>query len=349
MRRKRIRAIIQILIGVLILLAFWVYLALAVPVGKSNRPQMVDIREGASLSHIGHRLRERGLIRNATIFIWWAQLTGKDTKIKQGIYPIRTNLTALEILDWLSTGKAVSYWVTIPEGFTIDQIAQALAEKGLADAKTFRTLAKRQGARFITPFPKPSGSLEGYLFPDTYQIARGTPEAEIIQRMLDRFHEVVWMRSIPLKMGKRKASLHDIITLASLVEAEAKLPRERPIIAAVLLNRLEMGRKLECDATVQYALGKRVPRLYHKHLTVNSAYNTYLHAGLPPGPINSPGMACIRSSIHPASVDYLYYVAKSDGSHIFSRTIDEHRQAIKRARATYHPSGGESSHDRQKE
>ncbi len=173
--------------------------------------------------------------------------------------------------------------------------------------------------------PLPSTGLEGYLFPDTYRVRHGAPGGEIAGQMLRRFDEVVWRGLFHEHGTYQGRSVNDIIILASLVEAEAKRDSERAVIAGVLMNRLRLGQRLECDATIQYALGKdRKQKLLYKDLEIESEYNTYKHAGLPPGPICNPGKASIEAAMNPAAVPYLYYVARPDGSHCFSRTLAEH-------------------------
>jgi len=193
--------------------------------------------------------------------------------------------------------------------------------------------AARRPDSFETAAPIPGDTLEGYLFPDTYRIESSQSERGIIAQMLRRFDRVVWQDLFDGRPAYQGRTISDIIVLASLVEAEAKRDDERPTIAGVFVNRLARGQRLECDATVQYALGEnRKPRLMHEDLLIESDYNTYLHPGLPPGPICSPGEASIRAAMSPADVPYLYYVAGPDGSHVFSRTFADHQAAIARLR-----------------
>jgi UPF0755 protein len=323
----------------------WGYGSLAVPAGGSGGAQVVDVRAGASLRFVTQRLRERGLIRSQAAFYVAARLSG--LRLRAGAYRLDPRMSGWEILDQLRRGAIFAPMVTIPEGYTIRQIAEALQQGGVTAAAPFERAASTRASAFPTAFPKPADSLEGYLFPDTYKFSPGVAPEAIIARMLARFDEVVWSGLLGepgagsrLRLANRPASLHEIITLASLVEAEAKLDRERPLIAGVLARRLELGRRLECDATIQYILPERKSRLRGDDLKIESRYNTYRYAGLPPGPIDNPGRASIEAALHPARVDYLYYVARPDGSHIFSRTFEEHRQAIRRARAEARAAGG---------
>jgi UPF0755 protein len=241
-------------------------------------------------------------------------------------------MTPLQILRKMVDGKVEAYWITVPEGFTLAQIGSLLAERGLATRDELLAAATA-ASRLDTEFPKPTGSLEGYLFPDTYRLDASLDVSEtLILYMTQRFDEVVWKGLFKSQAPETGLTLHELITLASLVEGEAKKEDERPIIAGVLMNRFRTGKKLECDATVQYALGNRKSRLLYSDLDYPSPYNTYLHVGLPPGPINNPGLASIEAALKPAETPYLYYVAKPDGSHIFSRTFEEHQAAIERLR-----------------
>lgn len=316
-------------------LGAWLWWTLAVPVGALGRV-LVKVEAGWGASRVATELAGKGLIRSSEAFVLAALVTRKASRLQHGEYVLSGEMTPLRMLEAISRGQVESRWVTIPEGYRVEQVAEALQQQGLVEAKEFLALAKQRGARFETGFPPPGRSLEGYLFPDTYRIAvTATPEA-IIEQMLSRFEEVAWRELCGGKPPADGRSLRQVVALASLVEAEAKRPQERALIAGVLMNRLRQGRRLECDATVQYALGAgRKSRLLYADLNVPSPYNTYLHAGLPPGPINSPGQASLQAALRPAGSPYLYYVARADGSHIFSRTLGEHADASRRARASW--------------
>jgi UPF0755 protein len=308
-------------------LAAWLCAGLLLPAGPSSRKRVIAIAPGTSAYRALHQLADRGCLRSPKA-VWIASLlTGKWRHIRRGKHLLSPSLTGWQVLRRLAGQAPTSHWITLPEGFTLRQIAAALEENGLARAGVFLAAA-RQASSFPTPFPKPADSLEGYLFPDTYQVALDATEQDIIRQMLARFDQVVWQGLLGGKPPPGGRSLHELVTLASLVEGEAKKPGERALIAGVLVNRVRTGRRLECDATIQYLLGEdRKPRLLYKDLQTDSPYNTYLHPGLPPGPINSPGLASLRAALHPASTPYLYYVARPDGSHVFSRTLAQHDAA----------------------
>jgi len=303
------------------------------PVGGST-PQIVSVEPGQSVSQVCAALADEGLIRSPTALTLAAYGTGKWRCLQAGRHELDASMTAMEMLEALCRNSRQTWeWVTIPEGFTLRQIAAAVAETGVTTASAFEREARRP-ALFETSFPLPPNGLEGYLFPDTYRLEAKADGGAAIAQMLRRFEEVVWRGLLREQEPDDGRSLHEIVTLASLVEGEAKIDEERPVIAGVLLNRLRRGQKLECDATVQYALGDgRKTRLLHEDLEIESDYNTYLHEGLPPGPICSPGESSLRAAVEPAETPYLYYVARADGSHVFSKTYGEHLAAIRRLRA----------------
>jgi UPF0755 protein len=316
----------------------YVHWTLDVPMGKGPA-QLVVVARGGSVLSVGNMLEREGLIRSARMFVAYAYLTRKHGRIQAGRHELAPTMDAREILDALCYGTHRAWrWLTIPEGYTLRQIAQAAAGQQLGTSEGFLQAAA-DPAVLAPGFPLPKSGVEGYLFPDTYRLDADATPKSLVAQMLRRFREVVWKGLFKEKQTCHGRSLQQIVTLASLVEAEARQDKERAVIAGVLTNRLAQGRRLECDATVQYALGvDRKQRLLYKDLEIDSEYNTYRHAGLPPGPICSPGEASLKAAMEPASVSYLYYVAKPDGSHVFSNTFAEHKAAIARVRQS--PSGG---------
>jgi UPF0755 protein len=321
---------LALLLPALVLAAgFW---AVTTPVGP-GAPRLVTVREGQSVWQVAALLKRARLIRSAQALAVAAYMTGKWRHIKAGRHELDPGMTGMELLDALSRAPRTTWhWLTIPEGYTVRQIAERIEEEGLGRADEFLEAAGRPET-FEASLPLPEDSLEGYLFPDTYRIEDSQGARGIVAQMLRRFDQVVWENLFERGTEHNGRSLTEVVILASLVEAEAKQDDERPVIAAVLLNRLARGQRLECDATVQYALGaERKARLMYEDLEIESDYNTYLHEGLPPGPICNPGEASLRAALEPAEVPYLYYVAQPDGSHVFSRTFAEHRRAIARIR-----------------
>jgi len=327
--RRKLWLWLLCLLALVLAAGFW---AVATPLGP-GAPRLVTVEEGQSVSEVAAVLKEAKLVRSARALAVAAYVTGKWRRIQPGRHELDPGMTGMEMLDALARApRATWQWLTIPEGFTLRQIAERIEEEGLGKANEFLAAAERPPT-FEGGFPLPEGSLEGYLFPDTYRIEDNQGERGTVVQMLRRFDQVVWQGLFEREAERSGRSLTEVIILASLVEAEAKQEDERPTIAGVFLNRLARGQRLECDATVQYALGAdRKSRLMYEDLEIESDYNTYLHQGLPPGPICNPGEASIRAALEPADVPYLYYVARPDGSHVFSRTFAEHRAAIARIR-----------------
>lgn len=314
------------------------------PVSGGREPVKVVIRRGSNAGDVTRVLGENRLIRSRLIFKLVCRLSGQSEKLKPGVYEFNRAMSAPEIIDQLVEGRSLESWVTMPEGFTVRQMADLLDEKRLADGSSFVNLAISDQDTFREyPFLD-GGNLEGYLFPDTYLIPRDANAESIVRQMLDTFQrkvisacrqEIKATIADRFKLGSNdfEDGLHRLLTMASLVEREAKIPKDRPLVAAVLWNRLAGNMKLEVDATVSYVPGRSTDNkdhVYYRDLTGDSPYNTYKHLGLPPAPICNPGVASIKAVMEPAKVDYLFYVAKPDGSHVFTRTLQEHL-AAKRA------------------
>jgi len=328
-RRWGLRILALAVLGVVVGGGAWSVLT---PVGSGAR-RVVTVNEGESVWEVAAGLEKMGLVRNVTALATAAYATGKWRRIQAGRHEVDAGMTGIEILDALCRKpEETGLWLTIPEGYTVWQIAEKVEEEGIGEASEFLAAA-HEPRTFEVAFPLPATSLEGYLFPDTYKVEQAQGARGSVAQMLRRFEEVVWEGVFGGEAEPDGRSLTEVMIVASLVEGEAKRDEERPIVAGVLMNRLERGQKLECDATVQYALGRdRKSRLTYEDLQIDSEYNTYLHEGLPPGPICSPGESSIRAAMAPAEVPYLYYVAQADGSHIFSRTYREHQAAIARIR-----------------
>jgi peptidoglycan lytic transglycosylase G len=289
-------------------------------------PTIVYIKPKTGVQEIAQLLQEAGVIRNPWVFLALAYLQGSLTRLQAGEYEFTTNMSLVEILHRLETGRILTHQVTIPEGFTALDIAQLLASERLADADHFMALVNDAG--FADRLGLPVSTLEGYLFPDTYRLSRGMSEEEIIRSMVARFREVL-PSNFEAQAERLNLDMHGIITLASLIEKEAKLDSERPVVSAVFYNRLRRNMPLQSDPTAIYGADNSHRRVTAIDLQRKTPYNTYLKAGLPPGPIANPGMASILAALNPARVNFLYFVAKNDGSHFFSRTLDQHVDAVR--------------------
>jgi UPF0755 protein len=295
---------------------------------KLAAASIIHISSGSTSRQIGDLLLEAGVIRSKTAFVLASRLLGLEQKLQAGDYRLSPGMNLLQVMQHLEAGKVATIRVTIPEGLTLEAIAQRLAALDLVDKDRFMVLARDD--RLIygdnSPIDKPTHSLEGYLFPDTYFFVRNQPEEEIIKRMVSRFTQMVGpvMQEANLPAG---FTCHELITLASIIEKEVMVSREAPLVSAVFWNRLRIGMPLQSDPTVQFAMERPQKKLYYSDLALDSPYNTYKYRGLPPGPIASPGRSSIKAALEPAEVDYLYFVAKGDGTHAFSRTFQQHRAA----------------------
>lgn len=309
------------------------YITSPITKDKTARTVLVAIPSGANARKIGDILARKHLVRKATGFVLAARWAGVADKMKAGRYELSPAMSSREIATRIALGLTANDVVTIPEGYTVAQVARRLADHHMADEAKFLALAQTQGRSFRAGFQPPADSLEGYLYPDTYRIPKGTGEREVITQMLRNFDRHVLTDDNKIRIAQTPGGLPAVVNLASLVEREAETDKDRPLIAAALSNRLKQGMRLECDATIQYALPQHKARLFYADLKVDSPYNTYKHAGLPPTPICNPGLPSIEAALRPAKADYLFYVARPDGSHIFSRTLAEHDRAVAQMRA----------------
>jgi len=306
--------------------------------------RLIEIPSGANAALIGELLYKEGLIRNQQVFQLYVRRHGLGHLFIAGIYDLSPSFSLGQIAAKLKNGEIYSetIWFTIPEGFTIKEIAQRLDEKGLVESASFLDFAREPSDQILESFPyllEVSDSrieflLEGYLFPDTYEVYPESGIEEIVSLMLRRLDQIITAEDRQ-RITELNSSLHEILTIAAMVEREGRVDSERPLIAGVIYNRLEIDMLLQIDATIQYALGETKEFLTFKDLEIQSPYNTYLFGGLPPGPIAAPGAASIKSALYPEASEYYYYNYKYDGSgeHYFSRTLQEHLENVARAEA----------------
>lgn len=324
MRRKALRFGVLVLAGVIALaggaaLYGWAQLRPTAP----GEEFLVRYDPGRPLRSVLDDLQTRGVVRDARLWTVYAQLKGRGGRIPAGTYRFRPGMTAGEVLE--SLRRPITQRVRVPEGWWIARVARLLEEKGVCPAEEYVRMAHSPELFAQTvSFPLPESSLEGYLFPDTYELPPLLGARGVIERQLRTFERRV------LGILPPGADLHRTVVVASMVELEVALDRERPLVAGVIENRLRRGMPLQIDATVLYALQdwRELPPGFVR--TVESPYNTYLYDGLPPGPIGSPGLASLRAALKPARHDWLYYVALPDRSHLFARTYEEHRANIRR-------------------
>ena len=302
-----------------------------------GEPVLISIQAGQTAQEVGDKLEQAGIISSGLLFRVLTALEGYDHKLVAGDYEFEKGMPTLEVAERIRRGQTAPLVVTIREGLRAEEIAELMESKKVVSADDFLQ-AIEQWYEFSFLYSKPySANLEGYLFPDTYFFHRNMTAQEVVQQILENFDQR-FDANLRQEAANAGLSLRTVLTLASIVEREAQVPDERPIIAGVFLTRLRRGMPLEADPTVQYALGNDPAsvakygywkqELTQADLEVDSLYNTYRNAGLPPGPICNPGLASIEAVIRPAQTDYLYFVARADGSHVFAETMEEHLRNI---------------------
>jgi UPF0755 protein len=311
--------------------AAWLYFRVHEPYrGYSANDQFVDIPMGAGSRTIGDRLVNAGVIRDRLTYRAALWSTGQSRRLKAGEYRFDRPMAPLDVIDKIARGDVYVVTVTIPEGLTIADMAKIYESHGLGPAADFiEAAADSSPIRHEDPA---AANLEGYLFPETYALSRHVGAPGFVRLMTARFDHV-FTPELREAADAQGLSIHDAVTLASIVEKETARAEERPLVAAVYANRLRIGMPLQCDPTVIYALqiaGKYTGNLTREDLSIDSPYNTYRYAGLPPGPIASPGKKSLEAAVHPADVDFLYFVSRNDGSHEFSRTLQEHNRKVHR-------------------
>ncbi|MBK5282292.1 MAG: endolytic transglycosylase MltG [Nitrospiraceae bacterium] len=298
-----------------------------VPTQEHPPSKVVVIPNGSTFQHVAALLESEGLIKNRSVFVLFAKSRSADRKIRAGEYELNPGMTPAEILSKLLNGHVLLHPLTIPEGLTIGQIADLAAQDGLTDRVEFLRLAKDR--EFIASLGIKAETLEGYLYPDTYKFPRPTKAREVLVAMVEQLRQVV-RPDLLARMQDLKMTMHEMLTLASVIEKETGSGGERPEISAVFHNRLKKHIPLQSDPTVIYGLPAFDGNLHKKDLSNLSPYNTYRVQGLPPGPIANPGIQAIRATLYPSDSHSLYFVSRNDGTHQFSRTLIEHNQAVEK-------------------
>jgi UPF0755 protein len=321
------RAGITFFVLIFFLTIFIKIISLIGPVDSSNDYVVAfNIEPGTSSNIIGERLYEKELINSPLIFKIVVGLLGYDNKLQAGYYELKPSENTFNLINSIANGRIATIKITIPEGFTVEEISDRLAENTFYTQEMFINECKN--AHFTREFLDDSNKntryfLEGFLYPDTYIIPKEYTAHQIIELMLDQF-EKRWWKRLKEETCDSLYTPFELITIASLIEEEGKLDEEKPLISAVIYNRLQRGMLLQIDAGIQYALAERKSRILYKDLNLDSPYNTYRFPGLPPGPICNPGDDAIEAAFNPANVDYLFYFALKDGSHIFTNTYYKH-------------------------
>ena len=309
-----------------VLLAGFVFSYMFFSVSPKSGIVEIRIEPGESFSTVVRKLRDQKVVSNERLFSLWARYSGLEKKIHWGLYRFELPLSPSEVLNRMVLGKGIFQRVTIPEGLTVKEVADLLAKMGIVREEQF--LAAAYDPELLSSLGLQDKGIEGYLFPNTYNFIPETPPREIILKMTEQFR-----KSVEPLAGQRKEdnalTPHEIVILASIIEKETGLEAERPLVSAVFHNRLKLKMPLQSDPTVIYGLKEFNGNLTRKDLYAASPYNTYRIPALPPGPICNPGLSSLRAAIHPASVPFLYFVSKNDGTHHFSESLESHSQAVK--------------------
>ncbi|MBE0475789.1 MAG: endolytic transglycosylase MltG [Coriobacteriia bacterium] len=307
---------------------------------EPGKPVQVEIPSGAGAAEIGELLAERGVVRSAVRFRLEVRRAGAGSGLRAGVYELTTGMSYDAVIERLRSGPPVVHvTLAVPEGFTVEQVASRVETVCGIPAAEFLALAKGGGGRFEAGHPYLAdayqGSLEGYLFPKTYRVPQGAGAEDVIGMLLEQFDKET--ASLDLRVPEsRGMNLHDVVTLASMIERETSVAEERALVSSVIYNRLRKGMRLEIDATIEYVLPGNRFRLRNSDLETDSPYNTYRHDGLPPGAIGNPGLECLKAACEPADTDYIYYVLTGkDGSHTFARTWDEFLAAKRESKRVF--------------
>ena len=303
--------------------------------GYTEEYQFVQIPPGAGASEIRQRLIDAGVVRDELTLRLALRWTGASRALQAGEYRFDRPMTPVEVIDKIARGDVYGQRITFPEGLTIRDMAGIYESQGLGRARDF--IEASRNVSLIKDLDPEAADLEGYLFPDTYTLPRNTPAPRLVERMVAGF-KAAYPAELQQRAAAQMLTTREVVTLASLVEKETAQPDERPLVAAVYRNRLTIGMGMQADPTVVYALqkaGRYNGNIRKEDLSIDSPYNTYRYSGLPPGPIASPGKASLEAALSPADVEYLYFVSRNDGSHVFAKTLEEHNRNVQEYQVNY--------------
>lgn len=334
LRMKKVKGLVKLTIGFCLLaMAFIVWRGVVLyqfshrPAGTNEEQEIIAVLPGEKFNALAAKLEQKGIIANTSDFKLLALVRGDDKRLKAGEFPLSAAMTPNQVLDALVDGKVYLYRLTIPEGYTLKQIASEVSGIDIGQADEFVAVATDPD--YVATLDIEAQTLEGYLFPDTYYFPKGVAAKTIISKMVGRFKEQ-FSEQWKQRADELQRTVHEIVTLASIIEKETGAPSERPIIASVFHNRLKKRMRLESDPTVIYGIPNFDGNIKRKHLRTPTPYNTYTIRGLPPGPIANPGSAAIEAALYPAQTNYLFFVSKKDNTHHFSETIEEHQKAVRK-------------------
>jgi UPF0755 protein len=296
--------------------------------GYDAAEQFVEIPAGSGAAEIRRRLRDAGIIRDDFTFRAALRWTGRSESLHAGEYRFDRPISAVDVVEKIARGDVHGRRITFPEGLTLREMARIYESRGFGKASEFIKAAN--DGSLIRDLDPEASDLEGYLFPETYTLPRGTPASTLVGLMVGRFR-AAYTEGLQTSAKALDMTTRQVVTLASLVEKETAKPDERPVVSAVYRNRMRRGMPMQADPTVVYALqkaGRYDGNIRREDLAMDSPYNTYKRAGLPPGPIASPGKAALEAAVNPADVKYLYFVSRNDGSHVFAETLAEHNRNV---------------------
>lgn len=295
--------------------------------GNGSHPVLFELKSGTGVRKAAVDLKSKKLISSAGLFVLYARLTGEGGKLQAGTYRLDNGMSPRTILRKMATGDVYRLLFAVPEGYSVYQVAELLEQKGLLDKNNF--LSACFDRSFLARIGIPNGSVEGYLFPGTYDLVGKTTGRDVVAEMVEQFRKVQAPR-FDERVKRSGMSWRQVLTIASMIEKEAVIPAERPLIASVFHNRIKKGMRLQSDPTAVYGIRAFAGKVARGDILRRTPYNTYCIDGLPPGPIGNPGPEAIQAVLNPARTPYLYFVAKNDGSHQFSATLEDHNAAVRR-------------------
>ncbi len=328
MIHRVIKTALKVSAAIPLLLTAWFSFEFYLPQKAAEDRVFFVIEPGSGAQHIAHGLKEKGMLRKSWPFLLGYKFYFSSKTLKAGEYALDLPLSTKDLLNTFTEGRVYLHALTIPEGFTRREIAGHLESLNFITAEDFLNACER--TELISDLDSQAPNLEGYLFPETYHLPRGIPAEKIVSTMVVHLKAAFsgeWIK----RAEEMNMTAREVVTLASLIEKEASIPEEKALVSAVFHNRLRIKMKLDCDPTVIYALkeqGTFTGKLRKKDLQMDSPYNTYRRRGLPPGPICNPGREALKAALFPSEEEYLYFVSRNDGSHVFSRTFREHQMAV---------------------
>ncbi|MDB1921803.1 endolytic transglycosylase MltG [Clostridium tertium] len=325
MRKSKSKTIPIIIILILIISCFVLFKRVLNKPLKTSEDIVINVQEGDSFYSIINTLSKENKIKNLPLIKLFVKISRKNIDVKPGEYVLQKDLNVNELINTLTSESSLNIVkFTVPEGYTIDDISEKLEKEGICSKEDFiKAIKEYELPSFVNINSEKRYNLEGYLFPDTYLIKVGETPKEIITKMVARFKEMLNEAIKEVNTTVKNEDIETVVTIASMIEKEARIDSERPVIASVIVNRLNIDMMLQIDATVIYALGEHVDTVLYSHLETNSPYNTYKNYGLPVGPISNPGLESIKAALKPEQTDYLFYVLQNDKTHYFTNNYED--------------------------